>query len=162
MNLINALDNQAIYTTSSSPPLSHDICNAFVRPDPRQFSQGRSVVNGVLLARASHAAAVSQAAAPDYSQRIFSSKMLVLSAVAQTPHHTAASPLCRKKTIHQQIPSILSILGLAGIHAYCDVWLLLALVVGYVDERELHMMRTSPGTVDAIGSTRCQSILHST
>ena len=80
----------------------------------------------------------------------------MLSAVAQIPHHTAAT-LNLSGEVHQQFPSIL---GLAGTHAYCDIWLLLTLVVGSVDERALHLMRPSPGTVDAGGSPGCQSIFH--
>ena len=68
--------------------------------------------------------------------------------------HTVATPTLSGE-VHQQIPSIL---GLAGTHAYCDIWLLLTLVVGSVDERALHLMRPSPGTVDAGGSPGYQSI----
>ena len=108
----------------------------------------------MLLARASQSAAVSQAAAKyaaDYQEQ-----GLVMSAVAHIPHHTAATPSLSGE-VHQQIPSIL---GLAGIHAYCDIWVLLTLVVGSVDELELQLMRLSPGTVDAGGSPGCQSIFH--
>ena len=70
--------------------------------------------------------------------------------------HTAATPTLSGE-VHQQIPSIL---GHAGTHAYCDIWLLLTLVVGSVDERALHLMRPSPGTVDSGGSPECQSIFH--
>ncbi len=41
-----------------------------------------------------------------------------------------------------------------------DIWLFLTLTVGYVDERELHLMRPSPGTVDTGGSPGCQSIFY--
>ena len=58
--------------------------------------------------------------------------------------HKAATPTLSEE-VHQQIPSIL---GLEGIQAYCDIWLLLTLVVGSVDERDLHLMRP------------CQSIFH--
>ena len=80
----------------------------------------------------------------------------MLSAVAQTPHHTAATPTLSGE-VHQQIPSII---GLGGPHAYCDIWLLVTLVVGSVDGRELHLMRRSHGTVDVGGSPGCQSIFH--
>ena len=76
--------------------------------------------------------------------------------MAQIPQHTVATPTL-SGDIHQHIPSIL---GLTGVHAYCDIWLLLTLVVGSVDERELHLMRPSPGTVDAGVSPGCQSIFH--
>ena len=86
----------------------------------------------------------------------FQEQGLVLSAVAHIPHHTAATPTLSGE-VHQQIPSIL---GLGGTHAYCDIWLLLTLVVRSVDGHELHLMRPSHGTVDAGGSPGCQSIFH--
>ena len=57
----------------------------------------------------------------------------------------------------QQTPSIL---GLAGTHVHCDNWLLLTLVVWFVDACEVHMTRPSPRTVDAGGSPGCQSVFH--
>ena len=55
----------------------------------------------------------------------------MLSAVAQIPHHATAAPTLSGE-VHQQIPSIL---GPAGVHAYCDIRLLVTLVVGSVNER---------------------------
>ena len=57
--------------------------------------------------------------------------------------------------VHQQIPSIL---GLADTHEYCGTLLLLMLVVALVDET--CSMRPSHRTVDAEGSSDCQSSLH--
>ena len=91
----------------------------------------------------------------------FQEQGLVLSAVAQIPHHTVATPPHPTLTgeLHQQIPSMF---GLAGVHAYCDIWLLLRLVVGSVNELELYLMRPSAGTVDKPtgGSSSCLSIFH--
>ena len=63
-----------MYASSSSLSSSHAICNEFVQPDPRQFPQA-GVHSMWVLARASLGAAVSQAAATDYSQQIFRSSM---------------------------------------------------------------------------------------
>ena len=69
-----------------------------------------------------------------------------------------SSHSCHPHFVGRSPSAVSFLLGLAGTHAYCDIWLLLTLVVGSVDERELHLTRPSPGTVDAGGSPGCQSI----
>ena len=73
---------------------------------------------------------------------------------AKTTHHTPATAT-QSEEVHQEIPSIL---GLAGSPAYYDILLLLVIVVGSVDERELHLLRSSLGTVDVGWSPGCQSM----
>ena len=145
-----------IYATSSSPSSSHDISNEFVQPDPRQFPQAgmlsmlcflhvhRRVLQSVRQLHLIIGSSFSGAGAS------------AVCCGTNPSSHTAATPTLSGE-VHQQIPSIL---GLAGTHAYCDIWLLLTLVVGSVDELELHLMRPSPGTLDAGGSPGCQSIFH--
>ena len=73
----------------------------------------------------------------------------MLSAVAKKPSSHCCHPTLSEE-VHQQIPSII---GLAGSPPYYYI-----LLVGY--ERELHLMRPSPGTVVAGGSPGCWSIFH--
>ena len=113
-----------IYATSSSPSSSHDISNEFVQPDPRQFPQAG--MHSMLCFLHVHRRVLQSVRQLHLIIAAFQEQGLVLSAVAQIPHHTAANPTLSEE-VHQQIPSIL---GLTGTHAYCDILLLLVLVVG--------------------------------
>ena len=110
----------------------------------------------MLLARASLGAAVSHAVTPDHSEQVFGSMGNVSVCSGTNPmSHCCHSTLSYE--VHHQIHSIL---GLAGTHEDCGTLLLLVLVVALVDEHETCLMRHSHRTVDAEGSSVCQSSFH--